>query len=244
MVKPALAYLDLIRAARERTDLPVVAYNVSGEYAMIKAAAANGWLDERAVTLEALTGIRRAGADLNHQLSRQGGRPVAARIAEPVKPRATADAAARDAARRAAAAAAAPPARGHPRRRVRLLRHAARLRRARLRARRRWPAARARRRAHQRRGRLEGLDGPRARSRKVARPRPRPPAGRAGAALHPLRRVLDVALRARLPRDRRGGLPRARRPTSSSTCWPRRSPIPRSWRSSTRCARVRRARRG
>ena len=64
MVKPALAYLDLIRAARERTDLPLVAYNVSGEYAMIKAAAANGWLDERRVTLEALTGIRRAGADL------------------------------------------------------------------------------------------------------------------------------------------------------------------------------------
>jgi porphobilinogen synthase len=64
MVKPALAYLDLIRAARDRTDLPLVAYNVSGEYAMIKAAAANGWLDERLVTLEALTGIRRAGADL------------------------------------------------------------------------------------------------------------------------------------------------------------------------------------
>ena len=64
MVKPALAYLDLIRDARERTDLPLVAYNVSGEYAMIKAAAANGWLDEQRVTLEALTGIRRAGADL------------------------------------------------------------------------------------------------------------------------------------------------------------------------------------
>ncbi len=64
MVKPALAYLDLIRAARAGADLPVVAYNVSGEYAMIKAAAANGWLDERAVTLETLTGIRRAGADL------------------------------------------------------------------------------------------------------------------------------------------------------------------------------------
>ena len=64
MVKPALPYLDLIRDARGRTDLPLVAYNVSGEYAMIKAAAANGWLDERRVTLEALTGIRRAGADL------------------------------------------------------------------------------------------------------------------------------------------------------------------------------------
>jgi len=49
---------------RDSTDLPVAAYNVSGEYAMVKAAAANGWLDERAVVLEALTGIRRAGADL------------------------------------------------------------------------------------------------------------------------------------------------------------------------------------
>jgi porphobilinogen synthase len=64
MVKPALAYLDLIRAARERFDLPLVAYNVSGEYAMVKAAAANGWLDEERVTMEILTGIRRAGADL------------------------------------------------------------------------------------------------------------------------------------------------------------------------------------
>jgi porphobilinogen synthase len=64
MVKPALAYLDLIRAARERFDLPLVAYNVSGEYAMVKAAAANGWLDEERVTMEILTGIKRAGADL------------------------------------------------------------------------------------------------------------------------------------------------------------------------------------
>ena len=65
MVKPALPYLDVIRAVHERfNDHPLVAYNVSGEYAMVKAAAANGWIDERAATLEVLTGIRRAGADL------------------------------------------------------------------------------------------------------------------------------------------------------------------------------------
>jgi porphobilinogen synthase len=64
MVKPALAYLDVIRAVRERFDLPLAAYNVSGEYAMVKAAARNGWLDERRVTLEILYGIKRAGADL------------------------------------------------------------------------------------------------------------------------------------------------------------------------------------
>ena len=65
MVKPALHYLDVIFRVRESfPELPLVAYNVSGEYAMIKAAAANGWLDERAVTLESLTGIKRAGADL------------------------------------------------------------------------------------------------------------------------------------------------------------------------------------
>ena len=64
MVKPALAYLDLIRAARERVSCPIAAYNVSGEYSMVKAAAAQGWLDERAVTLEILTSIKRAGADL------------------------------------------------------------------------------------------------------------------------------------------------------------------------------------
>ena len=83
MVKPALAYLDLIRAARERTDLPVVAYNVSGEYAMIKAAAANGWLDERAVTLETLTGIRRAGADL---IISYHAKEVARWLREPLSP--------------------------------------------------------------------------------------------------------------------------------------------------------------
>jgi porphobilinogen synthase len=63
MVKPALAYLDVIRAARERFDLPIAAYNVSGEYSMVKAAAANGWIDEPRVVLEVLAGIRRAGAD-------------------------------------------------------------------------------------------------------------------------------------------------------------------------------------
>jgi porphobilinogen synthase len=64
MVKPALPYLDVIRRVKEETLLPVAAYNVSGEYAMIKAAAAAGYLDERAAVLEALTGIRRAGADI------------------------------------------------------------------------------------------------------------------------------------------------------------------------------------
>jgi len=64
MVKPALPYLDVIRAVRERFDLPVAAYNVSGEYAMVKAAAARGWLDERQAALECLTAIKRAGPDL------------------------------------------------------------------------------------------------------------------------------------------------------------------------------------
>jgi porphobilinogen synthase len=64
MVKPALAYLDIIRMAKERFSLPLAAYNVSGEYAMLKAAAANGWLDESAAMLEMLTSIKRAGADL------------------------------------------------------------------------------------------------------------------------------------------------------------------------------------
>ena len=64
MVKPALAYLDVIRAVRDRVAHPIAAYNVSGEYAMVKAAAARGWLDERTVALEILTGIKRAGADL------------------------------------------------------------------------------------------------------------------------------------------------------------------------------------
>ena len=63
MVKPALAYLDVVRAVRERTQLPLLAYNVSGEYAMVKAAARQGWIDEGNVVVEALTGMRRAGAD-------------------------------------------------------------------------------------------------------------------------------------------------------------------------------------
>ena len=64
MVKPALAYLDVIARVRQRTDLPLAAYNVSGEYAMVKAAAQQGWLDERRIVLETLTSIRRAGADI------------------------------------------------------------------------------------------------------------------------------------------------------------------------------------
>jgi len=64
MVKPALSYLDIIRRVKERFRVPVAAYNVSGEFAMVKAAAAKGWIDERRVTLEILTSIRRAGADM------------------------------------------------------------------------------------------------------------------------------------------------------------------------------------
>jgi porphobilinogen synthase len=64
MVKPALAYLDIIRMVRDRFDLPVAAYQVSGEYAMIKAAGANGWIDEQRIVDESLTSIVRAGADI------------------------------------------------------------------------------------------------------------------------------------------------------------------------------------
>jgi porphobilinogen synthase len=64
MIKPALPYLDVIRAVREAFDVPIAAYNVSGEYAMVKAAARSGWLDERQAALESLTAIKRAGADL------------------------------------------------------------------------------------------------------------------------------------------------------------------------------------
>ena len=64
MVKPALGYLDVLRAVREAVDVPVAAYNVSGEYAMVEAAAANGWIDREATILESLTSIRRAGADI------------------------------------------------------------------------------------------------------------------------------------------------------------------------------------
>jgi porphobilinogen synthase len=64
MVKPALAYLDVIQQVREHCNLPIAAYNVSGEYSMIKAAAQQGWIDERRIVMEVLTGIRRAGADM------------------------------------------------------------------------------------------------------------------------------------------------------------------------------------
>jgi porphobilinogen synthase len=64
MVKPALPYLDVIRRVRDKFDVPVGAYNVSGEYAMVKAAAANGWLDEKRTVLELITSIQRAGADI------------------------------------------------------------------------------------------------------------------------------------------------------------------------------------
>ena len=64
MVKPALAYLDVISKVRSGFELPVAAYNVSGEYAMVKAAAANGWIEEQRTTMEILVGIKRAGADI------------------------------------------------------------------------------------------------------------------------------------------------------------------------------------
>ncbi|HZO74243.1 MAG TPA: porphobilinogen synthase [Ktedonobacteraceae bacterium] len=64
MVKPAMAYLDVIRRVRDHCDLPLAAYNVSGEFSMIKAAAQNGWIDERRIVMEVLTAIRRAGADI------------------------------------------------------------------------------------------------------------------------------------------------------------------------------------
>jgi porphobilinogen synthase len=64
MVKPCLAYLDIVRRVKERFEVPVAVYNVSGEYAMIKAAAEKGWIDERRTVLETLTGFKRAGADI------------------------------------------------------------------------------------------------------------------------------------------------------------------------------------
>jgi porphobilinogen synthase len=64
MVKPALPYLDVVRRVRDVVDVPVAAYQVSGEYAMIEAAAANGWVDRERIIMESLTGIRRAGADI------------------------------------------------------------------------------------------------------------------------------------------------------------------------------------
>ena len=75
MVKPALAYLDIIRRVKERFGVPTAAYNVSGEFAMVKAAAKNGWIDERRVALEILTSIKRAGADmiLTYHAAGRGG---------------------------------------------------------------------------------------------------------------------------------------------------------------------------
>lgn len=64
MVKPAMAYLDIIREVKNNVEIPVSAYHVSGEYAMIKAAAERGWLDEQKAVIESLTSIKRAGADL------------------------------------------------------------------------------------------------------------------------------------------------------------------------------------
>lgn len=64
MVKPAMAYLDIVRDVAEFSPVPVAVYQVSGEYAMIEAAAANGWVDRERIVLESLTGMRRAGADL------------------------------------------------------------------------------------------------------------------------------------------------------------------------------------
>jgi porphobilinogen synthase len=64
MVKPALAYLDVIRAVSDEINMPIAAYNVSGEYAMIEAAAANGWIDKDRIVMETLVGMRRAGADI------------------------------------------------------------------------------------------------------------------------------------------------------------------------------------
>jgi len=64
MVKPAMAYLDIVQLAKEKFNVPIAAYNVSGEYSMVKAAAQNGWIDEKTVALELLTSIKRAGSDL------------------------------------------------------------------------------------------------------------------------------------------------------------------------------------
>jgi porphobilinogen synthase len=64
MVKPGLAYMDIIREVKDATNVPMAVYNVSGEYAMVKAAAANGWIDEKRVVLETMLSFKRAGADL------------------------------------------------------------------------------------------------------------------------------------------------------------------------------------
>jgi porphobilinogen synthase len=80
MVKPATAYLDILRQVRDRFDLPLAAYHVSGEYAMIKAAAQRGWIDEERVMMETLTGIKRAGADIIiTYFAREAARALAAK---------------------------------------------------------------------------------------------------------------------------------------------------------------------
>ena len=84
MVKPALAYLDIVRRVKDTFGVPVAAYNVSGEYAMVKAAAARGWIDERRIVLETLTGIKRAGDRHDPDLPRPGrGQVAEARMTDP-----------------------------------------------------------------------------------------------------------------------------------------------------------------
>jgi porphobilinogen synthase len=81
MVKPATVYLDILKAVRDRFDLPLAAYHVSGEYAMIKAAAQKGWIDEQRVMMETLTGIKRAGADIIiTYYAREAARVLAANV--------------------------------------------------------------------------------------------------------------------------------------------------------------------
>lgn len=72
MVKPALAYLDIVRQARDRFSLPLAVYNVSGEYSMVKAAAQNGWIDEKRIVMENMTAMKRAGAGYYYYLSCTG----------------------------------------------------------------------------------------------------------------------------------------------------------------------------
>ena len=81
MVKPALPYLDLIYRVKQKFNVPVAAYNVSGEYSMIRAAGINGWIDEERTIMEVLTSIRRAGADLDPDLLRDRGREETPAIA-------------------------------------------------------------------------------------------------------------------------------------------------------------------
>ena len=115
MVKPALAYLDMIRRVKDATGLPLAAYNVSGEYAMVKAAAAAGYIDERATVLETLTVDPPRGRRHHHHLPRKGRRPMAAVNETRPEPAVASEAAQpqgrrRDPARRARQAAAQPDA--------------------------------------------------------------------------------------------------------------------------------------